>query len=110
VAADLPSDFPPPRVEEGSPAAGTSLRDLVRGKLVGRAAELKHLKQYWDLAQQARGQLVLLSGEPGVGKTRLAQELLAHARQSGATVLRGGCYEFEATTPYLPFVEAVRQY
>jgi tetratricopeptide (TPR) repeat protein len=53
---------------------------------------------------------VLLSGEPGVGKTRLAQELIAHARASGATILRGGCYEYEATTPYLPIVEALREW
>jgi KaiC/GvpD/RAD55 family RecA-like ATPase len=39
----------------------------------------------WAAAQQARGQLVLLSGEPGVGKTRLPKDL-AHAQQSGATV------------------------
>jgi tetratricopeptide (TPR) repeat protein len=82
----------------------------VRGQLVGRSRELQQLKQHWANAQQARGQLVLLSGEPGVGKTRLAQDLVAHARQSGATVLRGGCYEYEATTPYLPFVEAFREW
>ena len=91
-------------------AAGAPLHDLVRGKLVGRAAELTQLRQHWDQAQQARGHLVLLSGEPGVGKTRLAQELIAHARQGGATILRGGCYEYEATTPYLPFVEAFREW
>src|SRR4029453_3812730 len=58
----------------------------------------------------ARGQLVMLAGEPGVGKTRLAQDLVAHAQQRGATILRGGCYEYEATTPYLPFVEAFREW
>jgi predicted ATPase len=57
-----------------------------------------------------RGHLALLSGEPGVGKTRLAQELIGHAQRSGVTVLRGGCYEYEATTPYLPFVEALREW
>src|SRR4029434_4150373 len=86
------------------------LHQLVRGQLVGRSHELQQLKQHWATAQQARGQLVLLSGEPGVGKTRLAQDLVTHARQSGATVLRGGCYEYEATTPYLPFVEAFREW
>ncbi len=53
---------------------------------------------------------MLLSGEPGVGKTRLAQDLVAHAQKNGATLLRGGCYEYEATTPYLPFVEAFREW
>jgi len=110
VAADLPSEFAPLRVEDAGSAPVAPLQELVRGKLVGRAVELTHLKQHWEQAQQARGHLVLLSGEPGVGKTRLAQELIAHARQSGATILRGGCYEYEATTPYLPLVEALREW
>ena len=82
----------------------------MRGQLVGRGGEAAQLREHWANAQQARGQLVLLSGEPGVGKTRLAQDLVAHAQKSGATLLRGGCYEYEATTPYLPFVEAFREW
>ncbi len=110
IASDLPTDFPPLRVEDVEASFATPLQQLVRGKLVGRGAELEQLKGHWDQAQQARGHLVLLSGEPGVGKTRLAQDLIAHAQKSGAIVLRGGCYEYEATTPYLPFVEALRDW
>ena len=110
IASDLPSDFPPLRVEDVEASFATPLQQLVRGKLVGRGGELEQLKGHWDQAQQARGHLVLLSGEPGVGKTRLAQDLVAHAQKSGAIVLRGGCYEYEATTPYLPFVEALRDW
>jgi tetratricopeptide (TPR) repeat protein len=109
VASDLPSEFPPLRVEDAG-AAATPLHQLVRGQLVGRGAESQQLKQHWEEALQARGHLALLSGEPGVGKTRLAQELIAYAQQSGATILRGGCYEYEATTPYLPIVEAFREW
>ena len=110
VAPDLPSGFPPPRVEESVAASAAPLERLVRGRLIGRDAEQTQLRQRWSEAQQARAQLVLVSGEPGVGKTRLATELVEFARQGGATVLRGGCYEFEATTPYLPFVEAFREW
>jgi class 3 adenylate cyclase/tetratricopeptide (TPR) repeat protein len=110
VAANLPSDFPPLRVEDVEVAQVGPLEQLARGKLIGRGAELLQLKRHWDQTQQARGHLVLLSGEPGVGKTRLAQDLIAHAQKSGAIVLRGGCYEYEATTPYLPFVEALREW
>ncbi|MDQ2964146.1 MAG: AAA family ATPase [Pseudomonadota bacterium] len=110
VAADLPSEFPPLRVEDGGIVSAAPLQQLVRGKLVGREAESQQLRQHWDHAQQARGHLVLLSGEPGVGKTRLAQELIAHAQTSSAIVLRGGCYEYAATTPYLPVVEALRDW
>jgi class 3 adenylate cyclase/tetratricopeptide (TPR) repeat protein len=110
VAADLPSEFPPLRVEDAGTSPAAPLHQLVRGQLVGRATESQQLRQHWAQAQQAHGHLVLLSGEPGVGKTRLAQELIAHARTSGAPILRGGCYEYEATTPYLPIVEALREW
>lgn len=112
VAADLPSEFPPLRAAEVADARDSTalLEQLVRGQLVGRGAELEQLRQHWELTQQARAHLVLLSGEPGVGKTRLATELVAHAKKEGAVVLRGGCYEYEATAPYLAFVEALRDW
>ena len=53
---------------------------------------------------------MLLSGEPGAGKTRLAREITIQAAVDGAVVLTGGCYEYEAATPYLPFVEAFRRW
>lgn len=113
IASDLPSEFAPLRTEE-SPSDGqdpTALLDqLVRGKMIGRQAEWEQLLQHWNTSQQARGHMVLLSGEPGVGKTRLAAEMIARAQSEGAVILRGGCYEYEATTPYLPFAEAIRDW
>ena len=86
------------------------LEGLVRGRLVGRSAELDQLRQIWMRSTEGHGQIALVSGEPGAGKTRLARELSVAARLTGATILTGGCYEYEATTPYLPFVEALRQW
>jgi tetratricopeptide (TPR) repeat protein len=82
---------------------------LSRGSLVGRAVELAELRDLWSRAREGRGHAVLLSGEPGAGKTRLAREITVQAALDGAVVLTGGCYEYEATTPYLPFVEAFRR-
>lgn len=112
LAPDLPSEFPPLRaIELGrAPEALTPLEQLVQGKIVGREGEFAQLQQQWQSAEQGRAHLVLLSGEPGVGKTRLATELMQAVQSLGAPVLRGGCYEYEATTPYLPFVEALRDW
>jgi tetratricopeptide (TPR) repeat protein/tRNA A-37 threonylcarbamoyl transferase component Bud32 len=84
------------------------LDQLARGRLVGRRGELQQLRELWLRARHGQGHLALVSGEPGVGKTRLAHELIVFAQLNGGTVLRGGSYEYEAATPYLPFVEAVR--
>lgn len=83
---------------------------LARGRLVARGAELAEARELWRRAQEGRGHCLLLSGEPGSGKTRLAREVIVQATLDGAVVLTGACYEYEATTPYLPFVEAFRRW
>ena len=91
-----------------APRPAIPLAQLAAGRLVGRRAELAQLRELWSHARQGHAYLALVSGEPGVGKTRLANELAVVAQLGGALVLRGGCYEYEAATPYLPFVEALR--
>src|SRR5215813_631077 len=91
-------------------AATVAILDaLSRGRLVGRSAELAKALEFWRRAREGQCHAVLLSGEPGAGKTRLAREITIQAAVDGAVVLTGGCYEYEATTPYLPFVEAFRR-
>lgn len=101
---DSGSQFPAAAVLEAR------LEQLARGRLVGRKQHLQTLLELWREAAKGQSRLALISGEPGVGKTRLANELTVMAGLQGATVLRGGCYEFEASTPYMPFVEAIRQW
>jgi len=98
------------RAAVGEPPPGAMLDALVRGRIVGRETELEQLRDLWRRAMQRNGHLALVAGEAGAGKTRLTSELAVYARLGGAVVLGGGCYEYEATTPYLPFVEALRRW
>ena len=52
----------------------------------------------------------MVVGEPGIGKTRTMEEFTAHARERGARVLWGRCYEGEGAPPYGPFAEAIGEY
>ncbi len=98
-------------VASSDAASAVAILDaLSRGRLVGRTNELAEARELWQRARQGRGHAVLLSGEPGAGKTRLAREITIQAAVDGAIVLTGGCYEYETTTPYLPFVEAFRRW
>lgn len=75
--------------------------------LIGRDEQLTLLEEALSAARRGEGQLVVLAGEAGMGKTRLAGELQTRALQAGATVLWGGCSEADVALPYLPFVEAI---
>jgi DNA-binding SARP family transcriptional activator/tetratricopeptide (TPR) repeat protein len=77
--------------------------------LVGRATEWAALVETFEQVQAtASGHCVVLEGEAGVGKTRLAEEFLAYVRSSGARTVVGRCYEGEAGLAYAPFMEALR--
>jgi DNA-binding SARP family transcriptional activator/RecA/RadA recombinase len=73
---------------------------------VGRAAELAALRRAWELGQ---GAIVVVAGEAGMGKTRLAARFAAEAHAGGAAVLHGRIDE-ETVVPYQPFVEGLRHY
>jgi class 3 adenylate cyclase/tetratricopeptide (TPR) repeat protein len=77
--------------------------------LYGRAAEQAVLERGWSAAAKGGRQVVLLAGEPGIGKTRLAVEAARSAHRQGANVLLGTCDE-DIGHPYRPFVEALRHY
>jgi DNA-binding winged helix-turn-helix (wHTH) protein len=78
--------------------------------IIGRDREMAALRAAIDAALGGQASLVMLAGEPGIGKTRLAEEAAAYARLHGAQVLVGRCYEGESASPYSPFVEVIREY
>jgi len=73
---------------------------------VGRQAELELVAAAWDDARAGGPGLILLGGEPGIGKTRLAMEHARRAHREGADVLVGRCDE-DLAVPYQPFAEAL---
>jgi tetratricopeptide (TPR) repeat protein len=87
---------------------GPGLRDE-RTEIVARDVELAELARQLDVMLLGEGGLVLLGGEPGVGKTRLARELLRLARTRGCFVAIGQCYEQEGAPPFGPFLEIMDQ-
>jgi DNA-binding CsgD family transcriptional regulator/tetratricopeptide (TPR) repeat protein len=82
---------------------------LSSATFVGRTEELARLAAAADRAAAGTPTAVLVGGEAGVGKTRLVGELVASARQAGATVLVGGCVELGGEgLPFAPLIEALR--
>jgi len=73
--------------------------------MVGRARELSELRAGLADAAAGRGSLLLISGEPGIGKTRLSAELASLAQTGAMEVRIGQCLDREESVPYLPFVE-----
>jgi predicted ATPase len=76
-------------------------------KIVGRDKELDQLKELLQAAINGKGNIVLVSGEAGIGKTRLVKEFEVCAESLGVRVLEGRCL-YESPTPFLPFREALR--
>ena len=78
--------------------------------MVGRERELASMLSGLDDAAAGRGRLFLISGEPGVGKTRLADEVAAAADARGMALLVGHCSEHDEAVAYLPFVEILENF
>jgi class 3 adenylate cyclase/tetratricopeptide (TPR) repeat protein len=81
---------------------------LDRTPFVAREEELTELRARIERAQRGQGFTVMIAGEAGVGKTRLATEAAQEARRRGFLTFFGHCYEMEGALPYAPFVEILQ--
>jgi DNA-binding SARP family transcriptional activator len=90
--------------------AAAAAAEPSRGVFVGRERELGELLAGLDAVFLGHGRLFLLVGEPGIGKSRLAEELIAHARARGARILVGRCWEAGGAPAYWPWVQPLRAY
>ncbi|HXY70451.1 MAG TPA: AAA family ATPase, partial [Gemmatimonadales bacterium] len=74
-------------------------------EMVGRATQFHSVVERWRSALEGRGGAVLLTGEAGIGKTRMARELARRFSQDRSLVLRASCYALEQSEPLAPFLE-----
>jgi DNA-binding SARP family transcriptional activator len=102
-----PSLQPPNRSEaEAAPLEGVS--DADAAPFVGREHEQRELLRGLDDALSGQGRLFLIGGEPGIGKSRLLDQLTGRARECGADVLVGRCWEAAGAPAYWPWVQVLR--
>ncbi|HEX8919271.1 MAG TPA: adenylate/guanylate cyclase domain-containing protein, partial [Chloroflexota bacterium] len=99
ATAVVPADRPLP--------IGGFLGALPATPLVGRNEELRQILSAVDAVAGGSGRLFLLLGEPGVGKTRLVQEVTLQLRNREFLVTSGRCYEPQEVVPFYPFLEAL---
>src|ERR1700736_3278049 len=78
---------------------------LDRTPYAGRSDERADLGRYLERALAGHGEMVLIAGEPGGGKTRLTEEIAALGEERGMRTLVGRCHDMEGTAPYIPFAE-----
>jgi DNA-binding CsgD family transcriptional regulator len=103
-----PTASSPQRASDGSRTPGLF---QAHASFVGRADELQQLKVSFEEAAAGQGSLIMLVGDPGIGKTALCHEFAQYVDTRGGLSLVGHCYpEGSATLPYQPFVEAFESY
>ncbi len=78
--------------------------------LIGRAADLTALHVLIDQAKRGEGQVALISGEAGIGKSRLVAEVKTYAASQGFLLLQGNCFQADRAFPYAPFLDLLRSY
>lgn len=77
-------------------------------EFTGRTDDLALLKDTLEQAAAGRSQFVTVEGEAGAGKTRLIYEFRRHARRRDCAIIEGRCQSYSQTTPYFPFIDALR--
>src|SRR3954471_10223835 len=86
----------------------TRTTPIVSPVLIGRAHQLAALERLIDEARLSRGQVALIAGEAGIGKTRLILETKARATDQGFSVLQGHCFAPDRVLPFAPLIDLLQ--
>src|SRR5215212_1501391 len=97
----------PTAVQAPAAPAGGFLGAVPERPLIGRETELSAIRAGIEAVVQGSGRLLVVAGEPGVGKTRLSQETMLACRDGGLVVATGRCYEPHQSVPYYLFLEVL---
>jgi len=89
-------------------SAATPMPQFPSSRLVGRSSELSRSAEVWRRSAEGRPQLLLVTGEPGIGKTRLVEELASMAAVGGSLVARARAYQSAGRPPWGPVIEWLR--
>jgi DNA-binding SARP family transcriptional activator len=107
-SAPSPARGLPRAFREAEVGAGRSSGPAAEPPLIGRTEEVARLRTALADAWQGRSGIVVLTGEAGVGKSRLIEELAVEGLRRNGRLLRGQCYESEQILPYRPWIDALR--
>jgi DNA-binding SARP family transcriptional activator/tetratricopeptide (TPR) repeat protein len=102
-------DLPVVSVPSASPGKASERTSPSSSPLVGRAGELERLLAAWEAARRGEGSVVSICGEAGIGKTRLASELLERASGSGAATASCAPLDLGGAAPFGPWAELLRK-
>ena len=79
-------------------------------KIVGREKEISEIKKTIDLCAKGKGQILSISGEPGIGKSRLVQELVKLSEKAGYQILKGNCISYGSAFSYHPWIDILNDF
>ncbi len=96
--------------DECGPKTALGLGGVDSEVFIGREREASRLKVAFEEAFAGRGRLVAIAGEPGIGKTRMAEQLAAYAASRNALVFWGRVHEEAGSPPNWPWVQVIRSY
>ncbi len=79
-------------------------------QIVGRAREIAIVKNVIAHCRSGKGQILCITGEPGVGKSRLVQEGIKYAENANYQILRGNCFSYESVSSYHPWIDVLNEF
>jgi signal transduction histidine kinase/tetratricopeptide (TPR) repeat protein/tRNA A-37 threonylcarbamoyl transferase component Bud32 len=91
-------------------ATDQKLKLTYQTRLVGREAEIKKVERRFDEAMKEKGSLCLITGEAGIGKSRLVEEIKGYVYEKNGLFIRGRCLNYENKFPYQPFKDAIDEF